>query len=63
MANVKKLDEDEVKKNILHVKVSNKQLKEIQDILSISDCISLSDLIRTSIFHYGSYIKEGVIEE
>lgn len=63
MVNVKKLDEDEVKKNILHVKVSNKQLKEIQDILSISDCISLSELIRTSIFYYGSYIKEGVIEE
>lgn len=63
MVNVKKLDEDEVKKNILNFKVSNKQLEEIQDILSISDCISLSDLIRTSIFYYGSVIKEGCIEE
>ena len=63
MVNVKKLDEDEVKKNILNFKVSNKQLEEIQDILSISDCNSLSDLIRTSIFYYGSSIKEGVIEE
>ena len=62
MVKVKKLDEDEVKKNIVHFKVSNKQLKEIQAILSISDCISLSELCRTSIFYYGNAIKEGAVE-
>ena len=52
MANVKKLSEDEVKKNLIHAKVSNNELNDIRNILSISDCNSMSDLIRTSIFFY-----------
>lgn len=59
MANVKKLSEDEVKKNLIHAKVSNNELNDIRNILSISDCNSMSDLIRTSIFFYGSSLKEG----
>ena len=59
MANVKKLSEDEVKKNLIHAKVSNNELNDIRNILSISDCNSISDLIRTSIFFYGSSLKEG----
>ena len=59
MANVKKLSEDEVKKNLIHAKVSNNELNDIRNISSISDCNSMSDLIRTSIFFYGSSLKEG----
>ena len=60
---VKKLPEDEVKKNILHAKVSNNELERIRAILSISECNNLSELIRYSIFFYGSSIKEGAVEE
>ena len=59
MANVKKLSEDEVKKNLIHAKVNNIELDEIRRILAISECLNMSDLIRTSIFFYGSSIKEG----
>lgn len=59
MANVKKLSEDEVKKNLIHAKVNNIELNEIRNILAISECLSMSDLIRTSIFFYGSSLKEG----
>jgi hypothetical protein len=59
MANVKKLSEDEVKKNLIHAKVNNNELNEIRRILAISECVSMSDLIRTSIFFYGSSLKEG----
>ena len=59
MANVRKLSEDEVKKNQIRAKVSNIELDEINRILSISECVSMSDLIRTSIFFYGSSLKEG----
>ena len=61
MAN--KLPKDEVRKNILHAKVSNNELERIRDILSISECNNLSELIRYSIFFYGSSIKEGIVEE
>ena len=60
MANVKKLSEDEVKKNQIRAKVNNIELEEINHILAISECVSMSDLIRTSIFFYGSSIKEGI---
>ena len=59
MANVKKLSEDEVKKNLIMAKVNNIELNEINHILTISECVNMSDLIRTSIFYYGNMIKEG----
>lgn len=57
----RKKDENEVKKNMLNCKVSNDELEEFRNILSISECSSMSDLIRTSIKHYGASIKEGSI--
>ena len=52
-------DREDVRKNLLNCKVSNNELKEIHNILAISDCSSLSDLIRTSIFCYGDFLKGG----
>lgn len=58
-----KLPEGIAKKKVLSFKVNKEEEDEIRSILSISECNSLSELIRYSIFFYGSSIKEGVSEE
>ena len=57
MANMKRLSDDEVKKNVIHAKVSNIELDGIRSILEVSECLNMADLIRTSIFFYGNSIK------
>ena len=57
MAN--KLPKGMAKKKVLSFKVNDEEFNEICNILSISDSTNLSELIRRSIFYYGSSLKEG----
>lgn len=58
-----KLPDGIAKKKVLSFKVNKEEEDEIRSILSISEHDNLSELIRYSIFFYGSSIKEGVTEE
>ncbi len=58
-----KLPEGMAKKKVLSFKVNKNEEDEIRSILSISEHANLSELIRYSIFFYGSSIKEGAKEE
>ena len=51
------LHKDDVRKNILHCKVSNKELSEIKDIMDLRGDGNLSSLIRDAIFFYGDYLN------
>lgn len=57
MAN--KLPKGMAKKKVLSFKVNDEEFNEICNILSISDSTNLSELVRRSIFYYGSSLKEG----
>lgn len=58
-----KLPEGMAKKKVLSFKVNKEEEDKIRNILSISGYENLSELIRYSIFFYGSSIKEGEKEE
>ena len=59
MANNNKLPEGMAKKKVLSFKVNKEEEDRIRTILSISGYESLSELIRYSIFFYGSSLEEG----
>ena len=57
----RKEDENEIKSKIINCKVSNYEFEEIRNILAISGCKNMSELIRKSIKQYGASIKEDSI--